>query len=725
MIRAAGMYFVALVTATLLLGASFSRGAPSPAMDEKLGGQVMAEVEGRTIAFPLLKSEIEADIQGDLATVTVIQTFTNPSDQPLNATYLFPLNKDAAVFAMQMEVGDERITAVIKRSEEAKADFDKAKQAGKSAALLSQHRPNMFTQQIANLMPGQPVRVTLQYVQTVPRVDGAYELVVPLVVGPRYNPVRPDAYAQADAGNPVNDLPLTDDSRTGWEIAPPPAYPEVAGLTIPATVDSDRISLEVDLQSAVPIGAVASATHDLAITGNELEKTIGLAGGATVDNRDFVLRYELAAEGVQVGLLTHKDENGGYFSLMIEPPAVPADADITPRELVFVLDTSGSMSGEPIEASKIFMRHALKTLRPNDYFRVLRFSSSASEFTAGPVAATPAAVRAGTNFVNGLQPGGGTEVAKAIRSAFAVPKQPGTMRIVVFLSDGYIGNEAEVLGLIDEVLDDARIYAFGVGTSVNRYLLAEMARHGRGFVRAVDPTESSSDAAISLAQRLDAPVLTDIRVDWGGIGPADNTPQVIPDLFKGESVRIQGRYEKAGEHEIIVHGRVNGRPARLPLKITLPSENTDGASRAIPLIWARSRIADAMSGYVSPRRAAAMGLSSEKLKDKIIELGLTHSVVTQWTSFIAVSEKVVNPDPELAADSSVPLPMVEGVGPAAYPRHAAAPATGNQFAGNFSGGATPEPESMLALLTVMLVAMIAVRRRLGIRGFLRLPESWR
>jgi Ca-activated chloride channel family protein len=371
------------------------------------------------------------------------------------------------------------------------------------------------------------------------------------------------------------------------------------------------------------------------------------------------------------------------------------------------------------------MRHALKTLRPTDYFRVLRFANNTSEFASGPVAATPEAVAAGLGFVNGLQAGGGTEIPNAISSAFAVAQQPGTMRIVVFLSDGYIGNEAEVLRLVDSVIGEARIYAFGVGTSVNRYLLAEMARHGRGFARFIDPTESSNDAAISLAQRLDAPVLTDIAIDWGSLQPDDVTPRAIPDLFKGDSIRIQGRYSAAGEHRLTVHGLVNGRPAQLPLKVTFPEETSDAASRAIPLIWARTQIADAMAAYVGPSRANLMGFSKPVLKEKVIRLGLNHSLVTQWTSFVAVSEKIVNPEPGSATDTSVPLPKVKGVGKGAYQKQAGAQPMGNQFAGNFSGGAAPEPEAMLAMLVVMLAGLLGLRRRLQLRGIFRWPESWR
>ncbi|MCK5273759.1 MAG: hypothetical protein KAR37_03855, partial [Alphaproteobacteria bacterium] len=274
--------------------------------ERELGGTVTAIVDGRQIRFPALKTDITADIRGDLATVTVVQTFSNPTVTPLNATYLFPLNKDAAVYAMRMEVGDEIVTATIMKSEEAVQTFVKAKSEGKAAALLTQHRPNMFTQQIANLMPGLPVKVTLQYTQAAPRIDGAYELVVPLIVGPRYQPSAPSAQVAGDDIVPSGE----------WRVQAPPAYPDVAGLTIPDTIERDRVSIRVNLVSGVDIKAVASATHAVDIDGTDTAKTVTLADGRTIDNKDFVLRYQLADRKTEAGFLAHKDQRGGFFSLL-------------------------------------------------------------------------------------------------------------------------------------------------------------------------------------------------------------------------------------------------------------------------------------------------------------------------------------------------------------------------------------------------------------------------
>ncbi|HRF43541.1 MAG TPA: VIT and VWA domain-containing protein, partial [Candidatus Competibacteraceae bacterium] len=423
-----------------------------------LGGRIETEVDGKPMTLPLLKTDINADLQGDLALVTVTQTFANPLNQAIHATYLFPLNENAAVNAMTLDVGDERIQAKIQRIEEARATFEKAKGQGRSAALLSQHRPNMFTQDIANLMPGLPVKVTLKYAQTVPRLDGAYELVIPLVVGPRYQPqgagVAPGEpmlrggvqHWNAQTGTASGAAAAHSQTAYGqWEVEQLPAYPPVFELNVPEQIDPERVGLTVHLNAGMAIAAIDSRTHP--ITTGILENgraEVRLANGRTLDNRDFVLRYTLAGTRTQAGLLAYRDARGGFFSLLLEPPQAPAETDITPREMVFVLDCSGSMSGLPIETSKAFMRIALRRLRSTDSFRIIRFSDAATEFSAQPLPATPGNIQAGLHYIDALNGEGGTEMSTGIRQALALPVPAGSLRIVTFLTDGYIGNEAEI-----------------------------------------------------------------------------------------------------------------------------------------------------------------------------------------------------------------------------------------------------------------------------------------
>ena len=675
--------------------------------DAELSGTVTAKVDGKKVHFPLLKTDIEADVQGDLASVTVTQTFANPLRRPLNATYLFPLTEEAAVYAMEMHIGDERVVAQIRRRAEARKTFEAAKRDGKAAALLTQHRPNMFTQEIANLMPGQSIKVSLRYTHVVPRKDGAYELVMPLVVGPRYNPVNP--------------VKLVSDNRDRGSkvLRRPPAYPDVFGLTIPNAIDKDRVSIKLRLKSGVPIQAVSSETHGIDVTGSGTGREVTLDGGRTIDNRDFILRYRLAGAAVDAGLLTHRDRTGGYFNLMLEPPEAPASQDITPREMVFVLDTSGSMTGIPMEASKEFMRRALQTLRPSDTFRIIRFNNTASELAKVPVPATPANIATGTAFVNGLSAGGGTEIPNAIQRAFAPRPAEGSLRIVVFLSDGYIGDEQDVLDLIARDRGDARIYAFGVGTGINRYLLTEMARAGRGFARIVDPARHNGQtSAAALAERLDMPVLTDIEIDWGELDAVDVQPGAIPDLFAGDSIRIQGRFKRSGRHEITVTGKQNGRPVRLPLTVTLPDTRDGDDGEAIRLIWARTQVAELMRMLSVPAVSRAAGRSDTAIEEQVTNLGLVHALVTQWTSFVAVTEKIVNRRPVDAVDADVPQHQVKGVTGKAYGQPVRQTMPGQQ-AMKFTGGATPEPHVVIAMAMLFILAwwMLAAGRRRNRRVF--------
>lgn len=701
-------FTILLVGSLALLTSSWARAQATDPMDS-VGGQMRALINGHEQLLPLANSDFSVSIDGDLANVTLVQTFENPTDTPLNATYLFPLNEDSAVHAMTMQVGDELIEAQIRRREQARQEYEQARREGRAAALLTQHRPNMFTQEVANLMPGQSVRITLRYAQVVPRVDSAYELVLPLVVGPRYNPpTRAPAQlvsdAPADASAPQA---LSPSQQSGqWAIGPPPAYPQgVFGLSLPANIAPERVSIAVDLMAGTPIGNITSASHRINVSSRGGARHVALSEDRVIDNRDFILRYTLAGGGVQAGVLTHADERGGFFSLVVEPPAAPSASQIVPREMVFVLDTSGSMGGEPIEASKAFMLRALETMRPNDYFRIIQFGSTPREFTQGPVPATPENLRRGRAFVSGLDADGGTEAVAAMRQAFSVRQQPDTLRIVVFLSDGYIGNEAEVLHDMAAGLGQARVYAFGIGSSVNRYLLSEMARRGRGYARYIDPTETSFEAARDFANRLDMPVLTNISIDWGGLRPEGVTPAILPDLFAGDSLRVMGRFTGSRNATVTVRGEANGRPASLPVRVVLSDAPTsaDASTSAIPIVWARSQVTDLMRDYTGPAELRTLGMSESQLQERVTQLGLDFALVTDWTSFVAVSRRVVNNNPNATRNADVPLPMPAGVGPGAYGEM--------QMSSTFGGASAPEPSFYALMALLALMGFFALRNR--------------
>jgi Ca-activated chloride channel family protein len=706
--------------------------AAEPYLDD-LSGTVVATSGGKEIHLPLLKADYRVEVDGDVAHVELTQTFLNPTKLPLNATYLFPLNQKAAIHAMRMDLDGETIVARIKKKEEAKATFEKAKREGKAAALLTQHRPNMFTQDIAHLMPGRPVKVTLEYAQTVPKIDGAYELVMPMVVGPRYEGLGAQVPVQALQGKDGKSAPEDDgpgygdpqiagdgsvfakqasfkhsETVSGWQIDKLPAYPKVIGQNAPKEIDPRRVSLELALKAPMPVSRLSSDTHALEVSSQGDMQTVRFKSGRAIDNRDFVLRYELAAQSdVAAGASSrYEADGGGYFSLLIEPPKLPAEDMIGQRELVFVLDTSGSMTGQPMEASKTFMSAAIKALRPDDYFRILRFSSNTSQFAGDAVLATERNKLQALKFVSSLEAGGGTEIDRAVNTAFDQAQPDNTTRIVVFLTDGYIGDEATVISSVANRIGKARIYAFGVGNSVNRFLLDAMATEGRGYARYVALGEDAGDAAESLAANLKTPLLTDISIDWNGLKVEGQSPARIPDLFEGGSVRVMGRYTAGGRHTIFINGLVNGHAAKLPLEIDLKS-SVDGdavSSRALPLIWAREQIFD-------KERAYTIGGSTDtQLKQEIVDLGLTYSLQTRFTSFVAVSEKVVNGAPAATSHRNVPLPQVAGVSANAYPSL------------NLSGSSAPEPEGIFGLMLVLLAVAARFRLQLA-NSFRRLRDK--
>jgi len=694
----------AIAALTLAAAGPEATAAAAAAAPEDLAGSIEAELDGRRVVLASLRSDYEIEITGDIANVRLTQTFENPYDKPLNARYLFPLNRRAAVHAMTMQVGNEIISAEIQERRQAQQTFERARAEGKAASLLEQHRPNMFTQSIANLMPGLPVVVEIEYAQLVPKVDAAYELVVPMVVGPRFQPpgaaAAPLTGAQT-AGETSGGQPLSGIRATSrWALEALPDFPPTAGVDLPEKIVGDRVHLSIELETPVPLGSVTSDTHALEVLHrSSTQQRIGFAEGSVPDNRDFVLRYTMAGATERAGLLEHWEAGeGGYFSLLIEPPAVVADERVLPREMVFLLDCSGSMAGVPMDASKRFMAGALRTLRPTDNFRIIRFSDAATEFSTRPLPATAANVHRGLRYVAELNGGGGTMMTSGIRQALAGAPPVGAIRNVVFLTDGYIGNEQSVLELVQQLLGDARLYAFGVGAGVNRYLLDELGRVGRGFTRYFDPTrdEESQEAVVAeLVARLASPVLTDLAIDWGGLPVSDVVPATLPDLYAGDSIRVTGRFSAPVDGTITISGTGRRHRATLTRHVQLSEA---GDRPAVRRIWARTAVAELMHTFVTPLELRPGAMEDQALQTAVTELGLTYGLATRWTAFVAVSRRVYNQDPAAGMNADVALPKVAGVSQLAY--------TGRAM----TGGAAPEPGLLLGLLTA-LATWLATRPR--------------
>ena len=654
--------------------------------------ELVALLDEAEVALPSLKLDVDVRIHGDLASVTSSQRFLNPHDVPIHARYTFPLPPDAAVYAMRFIVGDRMIEAEIREKQEARSVFEAARARGNTAALVEQHRPNVFTQEIANLMPGAVVRVELEYAHVVEKLHGAHRFHFPMVVGPRF---VPPASSGGNAGAPTRASGEPEALAVGvWNLPPSPP------LAPPSRIDRDRVAIQVELHAGMPIRSIESPSHDVHIKEEgPQERTITLARSRTLDNQDFELNYRLADEDIVVGVTTHAEGGNGVLSLLLEPPVAAADAEITRREMVFVLDCSGSMSGVPLAASKRFMRKTLSNLRPGDSFRIIRFSDRATTWSEAPVPANQANIREGIRYVDALSGSGGTRMASGIRAALAPPVPEGSLRLVVFLTDGYIGNDVEIVRLIEAERDDARLFAFGVGQSVNRYLIQEMGRVGRGAARIVRPDGDAARAADELAARLDAPVLTDIEIDWGGADVHDVFPRAVPDLFLGQTLRVMARYDTPGRHRAVIRGRVSGEPVALPLDLDLPAHAVDRAVQALPIVWARSKVEDRMIEFISPLVGSG---EREVIKRQVTRLGLEHRLVTQWTSFVAVAREVVNPG-GLGSLADVEVPRVKGLADAAYP-----PGALQEKASSVDGsplpGLIPSPQQVPQELALQLVA---------------------
>ncbi len=601
--------------------------------------QIGGEKPDKKLEMPLQHTDVKIEVSGFVASATVTQRYQNPFKKPIEAVYTFPLPNDAAVDDMQMTIGQRTIKGLIKRKKEAREIYERARERGQRASLLEQERPNIFTQSVANIMPGDNIVITIRYVNILRYTEGNYELVFPMVVGPRYIP-----------GNTA-----TGHSGTGW--APDTdVVPDASRITPPVLKPGERtghdISLSVKLDAGVPIKDVQSISHVIDIKHiNPHEKTLKIHRADTLPNKDFVLRYQVAGKAPEMATIAHHDERGGFFTLIIQPQQTVTDAQVIPRELIFIVDTSGSMSGFPIEKSKEAMRRLIKGMRSTDIFNVIRFAGDTGTLWNKPQPHTETNVDKALRYVEGFRGQGGTEMRKGILEALAQPAAEGYLRIAFLLTDGYIGDEFRIFQSIEKERRGARVFSLGVGSSVNRYLLDRAAEIGLGEAFYIRQDENSQKVIDKFFQRVDRPALAHIEIDWGNLDVTELSPAKVPDLWAGQPIRIHGRYTQGGEENIVVRGQLANQPYQQKLRVKLPK--TQPAHEAMATVWAREKVHQLMNQMVRDGQ-------TKELIEKVTQLGLTFRLMTQWTSFVAVEEKVVNVDgkPETIVQ---PVEIPEGV----------------------------------------------------------------
>jgi Ca-activated chloride channel homolog len=612
-----------------------SRAEPTGNDDRPGSGSMWTKIEKQEVAVPLKHTDVKASIDGFIATVKVVQQFHNPYDTKIEAVYVFPLPDNAAVNEFVMTLGERRIRGIIRERNEAEEIYREAKSQGYVASLLTQERPNIFTQSVANIEPGREIDVTIKYFHTLVCSDGWFEFVFPMVVGPRFNP--------AGSRSGVGAIGRGRQGLSGQRT-------EVSYLR-PSERSGHDISLQVELRPGMEIEETACRTHEVAVARRTpLHTTVDLGSGDAIPNKDFVLRYRLAGDHIKSSLLTHHDERGGFFTLMLVPPRELRSLSRQALELIFVLDSSGSMNGRPLEQAKAAIARGLERLEPDDSFQIIDFSDRASKFGPAPLQATAHNVARGQRYLERVRSSGGTMMLNGIRAALDFPHDPNRLRFVCFLTDGYIGNESEILGEIHRRLEDSRIFSFGVGSSPNRYLLNNMAKLGRGAVAHLGHNDDAGRVMDEFFERISHPALTDLKIDWGDLEATEVLPRRIPDLFVGRPIVLTGRFEGTGRRTVRVTGKANANRVELTLPVDFATETE--TCEAFPSVWARMKIAELAD-------QAAYGWKPF-LPRQIKQLALDYNLMSAYTAFIAVDSSVRTAGTS-GTTVPVPVPVPEGV----------------------------------------------------------------
>ncbi len=594
-----------------------------------------ADAEGMLVArapdgrdqgnFPLTRTNVEGEVAGDVVSVQVTERFRNTFSQRLEAVYTFPLPDGAAVDAMEMHIGRRVVRAVIERRDAARQRYEAARVQGQRAALLEQERPNIFTFSVANVDPGGEIEVSLHYFERARYDHGVYETVFPMTVGPRYIPGAPVATTSGNGAHPDTDR-VPDGSRIS------PAY------VAPGTRSGHAIALRMRVEAGAPLAAIETPAHDTVVSRPAPTTfAVTLRDKDEIPNRDFVLRWRLDVPDVRAALFAHRPDasHDGYFALVLSPRNDPPEESLAPREIFFLLDTSGSMSGVPLDTVKAAVRRALATLHAGDSFQIVDFADTASRMSPAPLANTPENVQRGLQYLANLRSGGGTNQLAGIHAALSAPGDPERLRYVVFMTDGYIGNEGEVIALTRREIGNARVFGFGVGSSVNRYLLDEVSIAGRGVAEYLRPREDATAMVERFYERIGRPYLVDVSVDWGGTGVRDAYPTPVPDLSAFQPMVIYGRYQQPGPRTVRVRGRLGRRPFEQTISVELPA--VEPAHGAVSRLWAREKIS------FLEREMHRNGASPE-LVEAVTTTALEHHLMSQYTSLVAVDETPAEPD---------------------------------------------------------------------------------
>lgn len=574
--------------------------------------------------LPLKATEVKVNITGVIADVVVTQQYRNEGTRPLEARYVFPASIHAAVYALQMHIGERVIEAKIREKQQARVEYAAAKSQGKSASLLEQERPNVFQMNVANILPGDTIAVELHYTETIIPREGKYQFVYPTVVGPRYN-------GSVKSGSGVNEP---------WVKTPYLHADETATATF---------ALALDLASPIPLQAVASTTHPVDIARQDDKHVhLNLPASSSHGNRDFILDYHLAGDRIQTGTLLYRGQDENFFMTLIEPPKRVSTELIVPREYIFILDVSGSMGGFPIETAKTLLRNLVGNLRPTDTFNVMLFSGDNRVLAPTSIPANPQNIEQAIAVINQQSGGGGTELLPALKQALAMAKTDQRSRNFVVITDGYVTVEKEAFDLIRDNLNKANVFAFGIGSAVNRFLMDGIAHAGKGEAFIVTNDEEAKTTANTFKRYIESPVWTHLKLDIQGLDAYDVQPAQLPDLFAERPLVIMGKWRGKAHGSVTVSGLTSS--GRVSETLNVDGNLIGEDAEALRYLWARERIAD-LGDY----NQLMGGVNDAEIK-QMTELGLKYHLLTDYTSFIAVDHVVRTQENGQTVDQPSPLP---------------------------------------------------------------------
>ena len=587
---------------------------------------------------PSLKSEVRIRVSGMIARTELTQRFHNPRPEWQEGIYVFPLPEDAAVDRLRMIIGERVIEGRIAERSQAKRSYETAKQSGTKAGLIEQERPNIFTVSVANIGPGEEVSVEVGYRQSLSYDDGAFRIRFPMVVAPRYIPGAGEVLMASASAL----APPTDQVPDAHRITPPVRPPQ-AGRANP-------LSLTVELAAGVALGEIESPTHRISVAPRDGNRfTITLEGEEVPADRDFELTWRPSAGAAPAAALFSEHRDGhSYVLLMVVPPRAEAAEGATrlPREVVFVIDTSGSMHGQSIDQAKQALALALTRLAEGDRFNIIQFNSISSALFRTARPATPATLREAFRYVAELDAQGGTEILPALRLALDGGRHPGRVRQVIFLTDGAVGNESALFEWIERHIGDSRLFTIGIGSAPNGYFMRKAASLGRGTFTYIGALDEVGEKMRALFEKLEKPLLTDLRLGWPEGSEAEFWPHPLPDLYHGEPLLISARLPRL-EGAVSVSGNLGGRPWRTEVALG------GGEHGGVAALWARKKIDAVLDGL---RR----GADPETVRAAVIELALANGLLTSYTSMVALDVTPTRPQSQALQQRPVPTNLPRG-----------------------------------------------------------------